>query len=193
MNAEAAHVLPSNAAADTGHRPIRYAEALTERDRGCAETPEHSDLTRRIVRQFGSAMLDAARLTIPSLRHHVVDVVLPRAQEQMGRVYARRIVAAVKDPEPRRDLAVRDLPRHAMRQPLARMAAIPTNLTISAAVGVAQPRPALVRSSASNLSPETSDEGNCYAAHWAQNSSGIGHAQRCIRCLGVLPAARVRR
>ena len=66
------------------------------------------------VRQYSHAVAGAEIVTfLPNL---IGFVVACRPDKQMIRVHARRIIAAVKDMKPDRDLSAMDFPRDAMRR-----------------------------------------------------------------------------
>lgn len=92
-------------------------------------------------------------LTVPTLGGHISVVIRDRSKKQMGRADAAWIVTPVQHPQPIRDWAVCQLPRHSMR--LGRTT-LDVDLPVILLAEGCSPRPAADKGSrAINLRPET--------------------------------------
>lgn len=100
--------------------------------------------------QDGVAAINSTRRHAPPLGCHVANIVCLASKEEMGRVAAGRVIAAVQDEETVGDLTVRKLPCHPVRLAAA------TDAAVSKAASATLPFPAFVTVSDINSVPERS-------------------------------------
>lgn len=105
---------------------------------------------------------------VSALLDHVGDVVRVGPEKEVGRIAARRIVAAVADEQTIWDLSVGDFPDHSVR-PTASATPACSAPDCEEAVALratrGQPRPALIGTATLNLGPESFFEGKLQISH----------------------------
>lgn len=131
-------VLPTLVVEDVLDRRVAHPEGrsdLSLRESLACETTDDGDVLRLEPR--GSSCFPSEG---PPLRVPVPHVVVVSPEEEMRRVAARRVVAAMKNEETLRNRAVRPLPREPMRE-------VDASPAVPAANAGTGPDPTLVRSS----------------------------------------------
>lgn len=109
-----------------------------------------------------------------ALLNHIGRVVQLRPQEQMGGVYAGRVVARVADAHPSRNApTVRNLPRNHVRIGQSLRSAAATYLAVTLGMPPSHPRPALIY---------PADSGLCVKALFQWNNPFHAHAVAQERC-----------
>lgn len=124
---ESGNVLPRLPSYDAVNRSDSDAESLAQTGERCSLVSESPDFNHRLCGQFSGPLPFASRPFLwvshqrvalagcrPALGAHVGHVVCMCPKEEMGRVHADRVVAAVKHKESAWNFTIQELPRHSM-------------------------------------------------------------------------------
>jgi hypothetical protein len=145
-------VLPSPASNDAPDAWDRDGESTRKFGRTCLPRGVQPADLKHIRLDQSRPSVTRARMSLAPLASRVRHVVSVRAKEQMTRIYARRIVAAMKNMQAVRDRAKGEFVRDPMR------ASSPVAARTEVAVTVRQARscpfPAVICSTPSDVTPE---------------------------------------
>lgn len=147
--------------AGTNHRDVRLRDSKQTSDFPLTERGG-PDLFNFGGRELRHPVAGTVRSIASSLRKTIAHVVELSAEKQMCRIYARRIVATVKDEHPGRDLAMSEHPRVPMD---GSQRSVQPGAAVSTRVTPAYPRPAIVNSAFQNTTPKLLDQCNLLGSH----------------------------
>lgn len=149
-------VFPDGAVCEMGNGPLTNTEVASHLTLTQPTSQQRQRLSRRLVGEFGVAVVRPARLIPALLREAIAHVVLLRAEKQVGRITAARVIAAVADVQGRIYRAVSQLIGDAVGVDLSQsFRGGAANAAVTEPARTACPRPAFVRCALADAAPQS--------------------------------------